>query len=91
MLDADKRTLSMPQGTVKFFDPDRGFGFISRDDGDDDTFIHVRALQEAGLYSVTEGDRLEFELRPSRSKRGREEACEVRKIGSRVAHFGESR
>src|SRR5437660_19868 len=74
---------AMPQGTVKFFDSDRGFGFVSRDDGADDVFIHIRALHEAGMYGVAEGDQLQFELRPSRNKRGREEACEVRKIGSR--------
>jgi CspA family cold shock protein len=73
----------MKQGTVKFFNVDRGFGFISRDDGDDDVFIHIRALHEAGIYSVIEGDRLEFELRSSLSKRGREEACDIKKIGSR--------
>jgi len=81
----------MPQGTVKFFDAGRGFGFITLDDGAEDVFVHIRALHEAGLYSVIEGDRLKFDLRSSRNKPGRSKACDVRKIGSRVVHFGEPR
>jgi CspA family cold shock protein len=77
----------MQQGTIKFFNPDRGFGFVQPDDGGADVFVHVRTLQLAGLYALVEGDRIEFEIGPSRNKPGRTEACDVKKIGNRCVHF----
>lgn len=61
------------QGTVKFFDPDRGFGFISRDSGDD-VFVHVSNLQVSGT-TLTVGQAVEFDLGPGRKS---EEAKNVR-------------
>ncbi|MFN3387875.1 MAG: cold-shock protein [Allosphingosinicella sp.] len=54
------------QGTVKFFNAMKGFGFISRDDGQPDAFVHISAVERAGLSSLNEGDRVEFELEVDR-------------------------
>lgn len=53
-------------GTVKFFNAMKGFGFIQRDDGQPDAFVHISAVERAGLTSLNEGDRLEFELEVDR-------------------------
>ena len=49
-------------GTVKWFDPGRGYGFISRDDGEGEIFVHRSAIQGEDLPSLNEGDRVEFEV-----------------------------
>jgi len=49
-------------GTVKFFNATKGFGFITRDDGQPDAFVHISAVERAGMISLNEGDRVEFEL-----------------------------
>ncbi|MES2096430.1 MAG: cold-shock protein [Pseudomonadota bacterium] len=49
-------------GTVKFFNAMKGFGFIQRDDGQPDAFVHISAVERAGMTNLNEGDRLEFEL-----------------------------
>jgi cold shock protein len=54
------------QGTVKFFNSMKGFGFISRDDGQPDAFVHISAVERAGLPSLNEGDRLEFDIEVDR-------------------------
>jgi CspA family cold shock protein len=53
-------------GTVKFFNAMKGFGFISRDDGQPDAFVHISAVERAGMVSLNEGDRLQFELEVDR-------------------------
>jgi len=53
-------------GTVKFFNAMKGFGFISRDDGQPDAFVHISAVERAGMVSLNEGDRLSFELEVDR-------------------------
>jgi CspA family cold shock protein len=53
-------------GTVKFFNAMKGFGFISRDDGQPDAFVHISAVERAGMAALNEGDRLEFELEVDR-------------------------
>jgi CspA family cold shock protein len=53
-------------GTVKFFNATKGFGFITRDDGQPDAFVHISAVERAGLMSLNEGDRVEFELEVDR-------------------------
>ncbi len=49
-------------GTVKFFNSMKGFGFIQRDDGQPDAFVHISAVERAGMSGLEEGDKLEFEL-----------------------------
>jgi CspA family cold shock protein len=53
-------------GTVKFFNATKGFGFITRDDGQPDAFVHISAMQRANIPTLQEGDRLEFELEVDR-------------------------
>ncbi|CAH0352065.1 cold-shock protein [Sphingobium sp. CECT 9361] len=53
-------------GTVKFFNAMKGFGFIQRDDGQPDAFVHISAVERAGMASLNEGDRLDFELEVDR-------------------------
>jgi CspA family cold shock protein len=55
-------------GTVKWFNPTKGFGFIVPDDGSKDVFVHISAVEKAGLKSLLEGQKLEFELQENRGK-----------------------
>lgn len=50
----------MKAGTVKFFNATKGFGFIAPDGGGDDVFVHVSALQNNGIHSLNEGDKVSF-------------------------------
>lgn len=52
----------MPVGTVKFFNTDKGFGFIAPDDGGADSFVHITAVQAAGMSSLDKDQRVKFEL-----------------------------
>ena len=52
----------MAQGTVKWFSPEKGFGFIAQDDGDADVFVHQTAIQMDGFRTLHEGQRVEFEI-----------------------------
>ncbi len=52
----------MPTGTVTFFNTTRGFGFIAPDDGSKDAFVHISAVERAGIRSLSEGQRVEYEL-----------------------------
>ena len=53
-------------GVVKFFNSMKGFGFIQRDDGQPDAFVHISAVERAGMPTLNEGDRLEFEIEVDR-------------------------
>ena len=50
----------MREGTVKFFNMTKGYGFVAPKDGSNDVFVHISALQRAGLQSLNEGDRVSF-------------------------------
>jgi CspA family cold shock protein len=65
-------------GTVKFFNAMKGFGFIQRDDGQPDAFVHISAVERAGIPTLNEGDRLEFELEVDR--RGKYAAVNLQPI-----------
>ena len=58
----------MPTGTVKWFNPDKGFGFIQPQDGGKDVFVHITAVQAAGLNGLDEGQRVTFEVVTERGK-----------------------
>jgi CspA family cold shock protein len=53
-------------GTVKFFNTMKGFGFITRDDGKEDAFVHISAVERSGVSGINEGDRFEFDLEVDR-------------------------
>ena len=56
----------MTIGTVKFFNENRGYGFIAPEDGSKDAFVHISALARAGISSLNEGQRVEYELQSGR-------------------------
>lgn len=55
----------MTIGTVKFFNQTKGFGFITPDDGSKDVFVHISAVERAGLTGLTDGQKIEFEIQPN--------------------------
>ncbi|WP_140046380.1 cold-shock protein [Sphingomonas japonica] len=65
-------------GTVKFFNAMKGFGFIQRDDGQPDAFVHISAVERAGLPTLNEGDKLEFEIEVDR--RGKHAAVNLNPV-----------
>ena len=67
----------MQQGTVKWFNSEKGYGFIQPEDGGKDVFVHISAVERAGLSGLAEGQKVGFELV---EKRGRQSA-ENLKIG----------
>ena len=58
------------EGTVKFFNQAKGYGFISPDDGSKDVFVHITAVQQAGIPQIDEGTKLSFEVQPDQRGRG---------------------
>lgn len=58
------------QGTVKFFNADKGYGFIKPDDGGRDIFVHITAVEHAGLRSLNEGQRITYEIEPDKKGKG---------------------
>ena len=58
------------QGTVKFFNSDKGYGFIKPDDGGRDIFVHVTAVTRAGLDALDQGQKVEFEIEPDKKGKG---------------------
>lgn len=58
----------MAIGTVKFFNPGKGFGFIEPEAGDKDVFVHISAVQAAGMETLTEGQRVSYEVVTERGK-----------------------
>ena len=57
----------MTTGTVKFFNTQRGYGFIEPDDGSKDAFVHISAVERAGLSSLNEGQKVSYELQPGQN------------------------
>ncbi len=54
----------MATGTVKWFNPAKGYGFIEPEDGSNDAFVHISAVERAGLTTLREGQKVEYELVP---------------------------
>lgn len=62
----------MATGTVKWFNPTKGFGFIEPEAGGDDAFVHISAVERAGLRTLKEGQKVSYELQPG--QRGKSSA-----------------
>lgn len=67
----------MSTGTVKWFNSQKGYGFIQPDDGGKDVFVHVTAVERAGLYSLNEGQKVSYDVVKS-PKNGKESAENLR-------------
>jgi cold shock protein len=67
----------MPTGTVKWFDANKGYGFIAIAGGGRDAFVHITALRKPGLADLAEGQKLDFDLS---TERGKEVATNLRKV-----------
>ncbi len=67
----------MTKGTVKFFDAARGFGFIEPEDGSKDAFVHISAVERAGLSSLSEGQKVSYELQPGQNGKSSAENLSV--------------
>jgi CspA family cold shock protein len=67
----DRRKSVMAQtGTIKFFNVDKGYGFIKPNDGGRDIFVHITAVEQAGLASLNEGQTITFEVEPDKKGKG---------------------
>jgi cold shock protein len=66
----------MSSGTVKWFNAQKGYGFIQPDDGTKDVFVHISAVQRAGIANLNEGQRLQFDL--ERGQQGKVSAVNLR-------------
>jgi len=67
----------MATGVVKWFNGQKGYGFIQPDDGGNDVFVHISAVERAGLHGLNEGQRISFEVRAD-PKRGKTSAENLR-------------
>ena len=70
----------MYTGTVKWFNAQKGFGFIQPDDGSKDAFVHVSAVERAGLSHLSEGQKIEFDLVTDR-RSGKQSADNLKQVG----------
>jgi len=67
----------MTTGTVKFFNSAKGFGFIEPEDGSKDAFVHISAVERAGLNSLSEGQKVSYELQPGKNGKSSAENLSV--------------
>lgn len=65
----------MPVGTVKFFNKDKGYGFIQPEGGGNDAFVHISAVERAGMDTLNEGQRVNYEI--EQDQRGRSSAVNL--------------
>lgn len=66
----------MSNGTVKWFNATKGFGFIQPEDGTADVFVHISDVQRAGIQALNEGDKISFDVQ--RGQQGKMSACNLR-------------
>ena len=66
----------MATGTVKWFNPTKGFGFIEPKEGGNDVFVHISAVEKAGFRTLNEGEVIEFEVQ---EEKGKQSACNLKK------------
>jgi CspA family cold shock protein len=67
----------MTTGTVKWFNPTKGFGFIEPEDGSSDAFVHISAVERAGLTTLNEGQKVTYELQPGQNGKSSAENLSV--------------
>ena len=67
----------MLTGKIKWFNPKKGYGFIENDAGGKDVFVHISALEEAGIDTLTEGELVSFEVGENK---GKEKAINIKKV-----------
>ncbi|QNN65162.1 cold-shock protein [Sphingomonas rhizophila] len=67
----------MTTGTVKFFNDAKGFGFITPEQGGSDAFVHISAIERAGMRTLREGDRVSYDLEENRGKMS---ACNLKAV-----------
>ena len=68
----------MTEGTVKWFNPQKGYGFIQPDDGSKDVFVHISSVERAGLSSLNEGQKVSFDL--ERGQQGKTAATNLKPL-----------
>ena len=66
----------MPVGTVKFFNSQKGYGFIQPDDGGNDAFVHITAVERAGMQTLNQDQKVSYDLEEDR--RGKMSACNLK-------------
>jgi CspA family cold shock protein len=69
--------ITMATGTVKWFNPAKGFGFIEPEDGSSDAFVHISAVEAAGLSTLNEGQKVNYELQPGQNGKSSAENLSV--------------
>jgi cold shock protein len=69
----------MAKGTVKWFNTIKGFGFIAPDDGGNDVFVHISAVERAGMQTLNEGDKISYDTEVDR-KRGKSSAVNLQAV-----------
>ena len=67
----------MATGTVKWFNPRKGYGFIEPEEGDNDVFVHISAVQKSGLDKLTEGQKIEYDLEEQKNGKSAAENIKV--------------
>ena len=70
----------MQQGTVKWFNADKGYGFISNDEGGEDVFVHFSAIQTDGFKTLEEGQKVRYEVEPDPKNSSKSRAVNVRPL-----------
>ena len=70
----------MKNGTVKWFNPDKGYGFIANDEGGDDVFVHYSAIIADGFRTLNEGQKVTFDVEPDPKDEGKLRAVDVKVI-----------
>jgi len=74
---SQRKDYGMPTGTVKFYNTNKGFGFIQPDDGSKDVFVHATALEAAGMRGLVEGQKISFDIQADR-RSGKQAAANLR-------------
>ena len=70
----------MQQGTVKWFNADKGYGFISNDDGSEDVFVHFSAIQSDGFKTLEEGQKVQYDVEPDPKNSSKSRAVNVQSL-----------